>query len=200
MNRLLLLIVFVGIAVLGVNAQQDNTELTFDENIAVPVVPQKAHNAIVRHIERISKAFEKHDLKTSFERNGEIVRVSVPCSMLFMPNQTELSTDAPKVLNAFNALIKLPSLYKVLIVVHADDTGDETYADFITEERANAIDEYYLKTLGKDLKLNIIPYAMGNDTPATSNNSIAGRDANRRVEFYIVPERKTVDMAKSGKL
>lgn len=179
-------------------AQQDNTEFTFEENIALPVVPQKAHNAIVRHQERIAKAFGKHDLETKIERNGEVVCVIVPCSMIFGANQTELSAEAPKVLNAFNALLKLPALYKVLMVVHADDTGDETYADFITEERANAIDAYYLKTLGD--QLNFVPYAMGNDTPRTANNSIAGRASNRRVEFYIIPERQAVEMAKSGKL
>lgn len=196
--RLLLISLALSAASSVAVAQTDNTEFTFEENIALPVVPQKAHNAIVRHQERIAKAFGKHDLETKIERNGEVVCVIVPCSMLFGANQTELSADAPKVLNAFNALLKLPDLYKILMVVHADDTGDETYADFITEERANAIDSFYIKSLGD--KLNFVPYAMGNDMPRTANNSITGRAANRRVEFYIVPERQTVDMAKSGKL
>lgn len=202
-NRLLIILACIGIGLFNVNAQQENIELSFDENKAVPVVPQKAHNAIVRHMERIAKYFEKqqdekHDLKIELMRNGEIARITVPCSKLFIANQTELSSEAAKMLNNFNSIIKLPELYKVLIVVHADDTGDVTYADFITEERANSIDEYYLNSLGDNI--NIIPYAMGNDTPRTSNNSIAGRNENRRVEFYIVPERKLVDQAKAGKL
>lgn len=197
-NRILLTLAFICIGLFSANAQQENVELSFEENLSVPVVPSKAHNSVVRHIERISKAFEKHNLKAETMRNGEITRITVPCSMLFVANQTELSSEASKVLNAFNTLIKLPELYKVVIVVHADDTGDETYADFLTEERANAIDDYYLRNLGENI--NIIPYAMGSDTPRTSNNSIAGRAENRRVEFYIVPERKTVDMAKAGKL
>lgn len=196
--RLLFSAALIGVMSLCANAESDNTEFTFEENIALPVVSQKTHNSIVRHQERIAKAFAKHDLETRSERNGEVVCVTVPCSMLFGANQTELLPDASKVLNAFNALLKLPALYKILMVVHADDTGDETYADFITEERANAIDAYYLKSLGDNL--NFVPYAMGNDMPRTANNSIVGRAANRRVEFYIVPERQTVDMAKAGKL
>jgi flagellar motor protein MotB len=45
-----------------------------------------------------------------------------------------------------------------------------------------------------------VPYGVGFDEPRASNNSIAGRQSNRRVEFYIIPEKQTVEMAKSGKL
>jgi outer membrane protein OmpA-like peptidoglycan-associated protein len=68
----------------------------------------------------------------------------------------------------------------------------------LTEERSNAIDDYFSETLGDDI--NLVPYGVGFDEPRSSNNSIAGRQANRRVEFYIIPEKETVEMAKSGKL
>jgi outer membrane protein OmpA-like peptidoglycan-associated protein len=92
----------------------------------------------------------------------------------------------------------LPTLYKLLVVVHSDDAGDEAYSDRLTEERSNAIDEYFSETLGDNL--NLVPYGVGFDDPCASNNSIAGRKANRRVEVYIIPEKQTVEMAKSGKL
>jgi outer membrane protein OmpA-like peptidoglycan-associated protein len=173
-------------------------DMTIEENIANPAVPNKASNAIIRHMDRIGKTFAKHGLEVKTARKGEVIYVIVPCDELFNPNETELKADAHKLLSAFTALLKLPTLYKMLVVVHSDDAGSETYAVSLTEERSNAIDDYFSETLGDDI--NLVPYGVGFDEPRSSNNSIAGRQANRRVEFYIIPEKQTVEMAKSGKL
>jgi outer membrane protein OmpA-like peptidoglycan-associated protein len=173
-------------------------DMTIEENIATPVVPNKASNAIIRHMDRIGKTFTKHGLEVKMARKGEVVDVIIPCEELFNPNETELKGDAHKLLSAFNALVKLPTLYKILVVVHSDDTGDEAYSETLTEARSNAIDDYFENAFGEGI--NLIPYGVGFDEPRDSNNSIAGRNANRRVEIYIIPEKQTVEMAKSGKL
>lgn len=177
----------------------DPDEMTLDENLSYPKVPDKARNSIVRHIERIGNTFKSKGIEVKYTRSGEVADIVVPCSELFDPNSTELSVRAPRYLNALQALVKLPTLYKIVVVVHADDTGSAEYSDALTEERSDTIDEY-LRTLAPDAKVNVIPYGMGQDEPRAANNSIAGRAANRRVEFYIVPESQTIDMAASGKL
>ncbi len=189
------------IAVLPMFAMAQNTapvDMTIDENIATPAVPSKASNAIIRHMDRIGKTFTKHGLEVKTLRKGEVICVLLPCDELFKPNETELKPEASKVLSAFNALLKLPTLYKILAVVHSDDAGDEAYSDSLTEARSNAIDDYFNETVSDNL--NFVPYGVGFDDPIASNNSIAGRKANRRVEIYIIPEKQTVEMAKSGKL
>jgi outer membrane protein OmpA-like peptidoglycan-associated protein len=149
-------------------------------------------------MDRIGKTFTKHGLEVKMARKGEVICVILPTDDLFAPNDTELKPEASKLLAAFNALLKLPTLYKLLVVVHSDDAGDENYSVQLTEARSNAIDDYYSTALGDDL--NLVPYGMGFDEPRASNNSIAGRKQNRRVEVYIIPEKQTVEMAKSGKL
>jgi outer membrane protein OmpA-like peptidoglycan-associated protein len=173
-------------------------DMTIEENIATPTVPSKASNAIVRHMDRIGKTFTKHGLEVKMARKGEVICVILPSDDLFAPNETELKPEATKILSAFNALLKLPTLYKLLLVVHSDDAGTENYSNILTENRSNAIDDYFNETLGDNL--NLVPYGMGFDEPRASNNSIAGRKQNRRVEVYIIPEKQTVEMAKSGKL
>lgn len=173
--------------------------MTLEENIATPAVPAKAKNAIVRHMERIGKTFAKQGIDVRYHRKGEVVEITIPCSQLFDANSTTLSHGAGKILRAFDALIKLPQLYKMIVVVHSDNTGSEQYSEQLTEERSEAIDDYMCDT-HKGLTLNLIPYGLGDDEPRASNNSIAGRAANRRVEFYIVPEKQTIEMARSGKL
>lgn len=174
-------------------------DMTIEENLATPEVPTKASSAVIRHMSRIAKVFEKHGLNVRYMRRGEVIVVSVPADMLFMPNETSLSTSAPSVLSAFTSIVRLPDLYKVLLVSHTDDSGSETYADYITEERSNAVDDYFQNELSNQ-KLNIVPYGMGADEPLNANTSIGGRQANRRVEFYIIPEQQLVEMARANKL
>jgi outer membrane protein OmpA-like peptidoglycan-associated protein len=173
-------------------------DMTIAENLATPAVPNKASNAIIRHMDRIGKTFSKHGLEVKTARKGEVIDVIIPCDDLFNPNEAELKADAHRLLSAFNALLKLPTLYKMLVVVHSDDAGSEAYSVSLTEERSNAIDDYFSESFGDSI--NLVPYGVGFDEPRASNNSIAGRQSNRRVEFYIIPEKQTVEMAKSGKL
>ena len=180
-------------------AASDPTEMTIDENVATPAVPNKASAAIIRHMNRMAAVFEKHGLEVRRMRKGEVIVVVVPDDKLFMPNETDLSPSAHTVLSAFNSIVKLPALYKVLIVSHTDNTGSETYADQLTEDRANAVDEYFERAF-PNAKLNIVPYGMGLEAPRSANTSIGGRQANRRTEIYIIPEQQTVDMARANKL
>lgn len=177
----------------------DPFELTIDENLATPEVPAKASATVNRHMQRIGAVYTKHGLEVKPYRKGEVLQVIVPCQSLFQPNDTVLAPRASRVLNAFKDLVKLPDLYKILIVVHSDNTGSQQYADELTVARANAIDNYFI-SLFPTAQLNLIPYGVGNDEPRTDNRSIGARESNRRVDFYIIPEKRTVEMARSNKL
>lgn len=174
-------------------------EMTIDENIATPEVPNKASAPIIRHFERMASVFAKHGIEVKRLRKGEVIDIIIPCSALFGPNETDLLPSSSKVLNAFKDIVRLPSMYKMLIVVHSDNTGSQQYLDTFTSERANAIDEYY-ENIYTESRLNVIPYGVGNDEPIVPDNSIGNRARNRRVEFYIIPEKQLIEQARSGKL
>lgn len=178
---------------------QNAEDLTMAENLSLPEVPKSAHNAIARHIEHIGNTFAKKNVEVKYSRRGEVADIIIPCSHIFRANQTTISPEAPHTLNAFLALIKLPTLYKIVIAVHCDDSGSEKYSDTLTDARANAIYDY-LASKVPDVDINVVPYGLGYDEPRASNHSIVGRTANRRIEFYIVPEKQTIDMARAGKL
>jgi outer membrane protein OmpA-like peptidoglycan-associated protein len=44
----------------------------------------------------------------------------------------------------------------------------------------------------------MIPYGCGADEPLMANNSRVNRDANRRLEIYIIPDKIMLDIAKHG--
>ncbi len=196
-KKAVLLAVIAGTAAVSFGASP--VDMTIDENLACPAVSGKASSPIIRHMEKLGAVLTRHSFKVTPMRRGEVLRVSVPCSYLFDPNSEELRTGAARYLQAFRDVARLPGQYKILVVVHTDDSGSDTYLEELSSARANAIDEYYAETLGNS-GLNIIPYGVGNDEPLQPNTSIGNRAANRRVDFYLVPEQGLIDQARSGKL
>lgn len=180
-------------------ANPDPADLTIDENIATPAVPKKAAAAVKKHMADLAASLTRHGLSARADRQGEVVSVTIPCSALFPANSAALGKSAPGILESIAPLLKYPTMYKVIIAVHSDNTGETAYLDNLTAERANALDDLLCR-LSATEGTNIIPYGMAADDPIDSNDTVTGRDANRRVEINIVPEWQMIAAAKSGRL
>lgn len=194
MRHLLAFILTVAIVCFSVTAADDtpatdNLDLSVAENIATPAVPAKAKPYIKGAMDQLRRYFVKDGFEASMLRDGEVLRVTVPCSRLFPPCGVELKPSAAAVLKPFATVVREPAKYKILVTVHTDDTGDDMYADSITAARANAIDDY-LWQLAREEETNVVPYGLGRDEPLAPNKSMAARASNRRVEFIIVPDRE----------
>ena len=168
-------------------AKAQEAELALDDNINIPAVPSRRHAAVAEHAAHTVARLRKSGFSASTIRNGEVVLASLPCDTLFAANATDPKPEAAKRLRALLDIVTQPARYKVLVAVHADDTGDDTYADYLTEARANAIDHLLWDISGKDEDTNVVIYGLGADEPLRPNNSRINRRHNRRVEFYIVP-------------
>lgn len=131
-------------------------------------------------------------------RNKEVLLVTVPAKLLFSPNDTVLKPGAEEYLMPLKRYLKDPDMYRVMIVMHTDNTGSEAYRDKLTEERVNAVFDWFDHS-GVDTHY-LFSYAMGDDMPLYPNDSMEHRDKNRRLEIYLVPGRKMVDQAKKGRI
>ena len=180
-------------------ANPDPADLTIDENITCPAVPKKAAAAVRRHMAELAGSLHSHGLDAATGRQGEIVEVTIPCSSLFPANSAVPGKSASGILGNIVPLLKYPTMYKIIVAVHSDNTGEPAYLDNLTAERANAIDDLLCRLSGTE-GTNIIPYGMAADDPIGNNESVTGRAANRRVEICIVPEWQMIDAAKSGRL
>ena len=91
-------------------------------------------------------------------------------------------------------------MYRVLLVMHTDNTGSETYREKITEERVDAVFDWFDNS-GSDTRY-LFSYAMGDEMPlpGNDNTSIEMRDKSRRLEIYLMPGKKMADQAKSGRI
>lgn len=175
-------------------AEPDVLELSIDDNIATPAVPSKARTYIRTAMDQLRRMLLRSGMTVESLRDGEVLEVTVSCSSLFAPGATSLKPSAAEVLKPLAPIVREPSKYKLLVAVHSDDTGDEQYSDSITAARANAIDDHLWRQAG-ERDTNVIPYGIGRDEPRVPNVSRANREANRRVEIYIVPDNGLLEMA-----
>lgn len=131
-------------------------------------------------------------------RNKEVLLVTIPAHLLFDPNMTELKNGASDYLAPIRRYLKDPDMYRVMIVMHTDNTGSEPYREQITVDRVNTVFDWF-ENSGSDTRY-LFSYALGDDMPLRPNNSMDNRDKNRRLEIYLIPGQKMVDQAKKGRI
>lgn len=171
-------------------------EMSLEGNIETPVVPNKNKTSVREANDHLRNSLERAGFQTSKLRQGEVLMINIPCDKLFRANSMTLSAEGQKLLSKLELLSGNQSKYKMLVTVHTDDTGDESYADIITSDRANEIDDYLSDKVGLT-EMIIIPYGIGRDEPLNSNDSIKKRASNRRVEIFLVPQTALFSKSRS---
>lgn len=141
---------------------------------------------------------QKNGCTVETYRNKEVLLITIPASKLFAPNETGLRREAASLLAPLKRYLKDPDMYRVLLVMHTDNTGSEGYRDNLTEERSTALFDWFVDQ-GADTRF-LFSYAMGDEMPLVPNNSMSNREKNRRLEVYLVPGKKMLEMAKKGRI
>jgi len=131
-------------------------------------------------------------------RNKEVILITIPAELLFAPNATELSENAAKYLTPIKRYMKDPDMFRVLLVMHTDNTGSEQYRENITADRVDAITAWFDDS-DADTSYTF-SYAFADDAPLVPNNSMDNRAKNRRLEIYLMPGEKMLEEAKKGKI
>ncbi len=85
-----------------------------------------------------------------------------------------------------NVLNEHPAITMVQVEGHTDNVGSPENNKTLSQNRANAVVGYLVKKGVADTRLK--PVGFGQDRPADTNDTPAGRDNNRRVEFNIVDQ------------
>lgn len=177
----------------------DITKLTLDENISIPEIDnkeaRKIRSAQSREMKRLRKA-RLTDLQLI--RDYEVIKATLAASNLFLPNDTVLSDKADIFLRPFLSDLRIPDYYHVMLVMHSDDTGSETYSLDLTRARAQAVRNWFAGHGGNTDCM--VLYEAGPFAPVASNATMEGRAKNRRLDIYLIPGEKMIDMARRGQL
>lgn len=135
-------------------------------------------------------------------REDEVFVVSIPTDDLFLPNDTLLNSRASKILSGVTAPMADPMAYKIVLAMHTDDTGSETYRENLSTARLNSVYDWFMGQIDSgnlNEKLLIIPFAMGGIMPVASNDTREHRRENRRLEIYFIPGPSIIKAAHKAK-
>ncbi|MEQ1855743.1 MAG: OmpA family protein [Longimicrobiales bacterium] len=117
------------------------------------------------------------------ERVGEGIAVTFDSGILFAVNQATLQPAGQQNLRDLVASLEEYEGTEVLVVGHTDATGEEAYNQSLSERRADAA-RNFLTGAGLDAA-RVRAMGRGELEPIDSNDTDAGRQANRRVEIAI---------------
>lgn len=178
----------------------DLSELSLEETLMIPDVPDKYASDIKKYMRREAQALQKMGYKVETTRKGEVIIATIPADMLFAPNDTVLMESAATQLKSFLPYFRTHGKFKVILAMHSDDTGSGDYLYGLTEKRIVALYDYFDTHAAQTDMLQGYPMADSDPLRNTPNTTADGRRANRRLEIFIVPGPILIMDAKSKKI
>ncbi len=157
---------------------------------APPKIDHEVTNAWLDEYEpRLKEALR--DSKMELERRENVLVVTAPVESSFNPDRPSMLM--PAVLGPFSRVAKILETDKntgVLILGHADSTGQVENNRKLSEDRAKAVASIFrLSGLQRD---RLLLKGVGSDMPRAANDSVQGRSLNRRVEILLTPQKTLV--------
>ena len=172
-------------------------DYTIDRNVTHPKVGSGQRQQIVEFQRKQAKELIEKGFVVESTRNDEVLVVTIEAERLFMPNDTLLRVSSQPLLRQFTHFLD-KQLWKMLLVMYADNTGSNNYLKELSVKRVDAVYDWF------DAKCNhteqLVPYGLGNYNPLLPNNSIDNRRKNRRLEIFLIPNENMIKLAKDNKL
>jgi outer membrane protein OmpA-like peptidoglycan-associated protein len=119
----------------------------------------------------------------SVQKVGEQVILVMPGNITFASGSSDLNNDFKPTLNSVAKVLKKYSKTMVEVNGYTDNTGSAALNNSLSLNRANAVANY-LKMKGTSAN-RLLAYGKGSKNPVASNNTISGREQNRRVEIVL---------------
>ena len=126
------------------------------------------------------------------ERDGEVIRIVVPTDQLFQPGTAQMQPQAVRTMDPIAA--QLQSVFpkqRIGIEAYTDNTpiygGTVSTSHQLASAQASALLDLLTRRSGMSPQ-QLFTVAQGANHPRQSNDSPAGRAANRRIEIVIYPD------------
>jgi outer membrane protein OmpA-like peptidoglycan-associated protein len=116
---------------------------------------------------------------------NEIVRITMTSQTAFDTNSTAIKPGFQSTMDKLADVVVRYNKTTLTIVGHTDNVGSDKYNQDLSQRRALSVAQYFESQQVNALRLATA--GKGESQPVASNNSEAGRQANRRVEIYVEP-------------
>jgi outer membrane protein OmpA-like peptidoglycan-associated protein len=121
----------------------------------------------------------------SVTRMGDNITLNMPGNITFAVDSSDISADFYEILDSVALVLNEFNKTLVEVAGHTDSTGDAQYNQQLSERRAGSVAAYLRSR--KVVADRLIIVGGGESYPVATNDTPAGRQANRRVEITIVP-------------
>lgn len=121
----------------------------------------------------------------SVERVGDNINLIMPGNITFASARSEIASDFYSVLDAVVLVINEYNKTLVVVAGHTDSDGSDEYNLNLSQQRANAVSNYFLSRSVSSVRLE--PVGFGERQPIANNNDAQGKSLNRRVEITLMP-------------
>ena len=158
------------------------------------VIGGAAGAAIGRVMDQQAEELEDNLPGAAVERVGEGIQVTFDSGILFDVDSDALRPEAQRNLRELAESLGDYEGTSVLVVGHTDSTGSEEYNQRLSERRSAAA-RSFLVSAGLEAG-RIEAVGRGETEPVASNESVEGRQENRRVEVAIFASEELQEEAK----
>ncbi|MGB1936969.1 MAG: OmpA family protein [Akkermansiaceae bacterium] len=121
----------------------------------------------------------------SVTRAGNELILNMPGDVTFATDSSTISEQFKNTLGGVGIILRKYKRTMVDITGHTDNVGELNYNYALSERRARSV-AGYLQGQGV-LAQRMLIYGRGPDQPVASNDTVAGRQQNRRVTIQLVP-------------
>jgi len=145
------------------------------------------------YMDRQQDEFERQLASERAAHAVEVERLENENLKITMSNEVSFDFDSASVKPTFaptlDKVADIVSRYErtdMVVIGHTDSTGSSSYNQTLSENRARSV-ATYIEGRGVSPS-RVQTEGMGETDPRASNDNEAGRQLNRRVEIFIVPE------------
>jgi len=128
------------------------------------------------------------------ERVGEGIKITFNSGLLFDVDKSDLRDQSKQNLTNLGTILNKYEDTNILIEGHTDSTGTEEYNMALSRERSQSVASYLTQIQVKSTRFTTVGY--GEMQPAATNDTLDGRQLNRRVEVAIMANEKLKKAAK----
>jgi outer membrane protein OmpA-like peptidoglycan-associated protein len=163
------------------------------------VVGGAAGALIGNKMDQQKKELEKiKDAQVETVNDGQAIKVTFDSGILFATNSSTLNQASQTALTQFANSLKSNADTYVEIYGHTDNTGTDKINIPLSEQRAGSVKGFLV---GQGILASRLATAgLGSSQPVADNSTSVGKQQNRRVEVFILPNEKMIQEAQAGTL
>lgn len=173
-----------------IGKQHDNTALGA---ILGAAVGGAAGAYIGNYMDKQAAEIEQDLEGATVERVGEGIKITFDSGILFDIDKATLRPEAERNLTDLARILRKYEETNILIEGHTDATGPEEYNLQLSQNRAQSVAGHLALQDVDATRFTIVGY--GEEQPVATNDTVDGRQRNRRVEIAIMANDKLKDIA-----